>query len=189
MKKLLALFILTIGLFANSINVNAAKMDSKSYSLMVGETVKINVTETSKTIKWNSEDKKIATVDKNGNVTAKKVGKTKINATVGKETLECNISVSKPQKAISIVKYQHSKDGVTASYVTSGKYDNIKKDMKYEDVVKLIGADGSVLTQVGDETTESNMSIYVWYGEDGISNACVSFKDGIVQEKSQILLK
>ena len=46
-------------------------------------------------VKWSSKSKKIATVDKNGKVTAKKPGKTYIIAKVGTKTFRCKVVVRK----------------------------------------------------------------------------------------------
>ncbi|MDE6761723.1 MAG: Ig-like domain-containing protein [Lachnospiraceae bacterium] len=42
----------------------------------------------------SSKDKSVATVDKNGRVTAKKAGKTVISAKIYSKTLKCRITVS-----------------------------------------------------------------------------------------------
>ena len=52
----------------------------RSYTLFVHQKQKINFVKKTNKVKWKSKNKKIATVDKNGIVTAKKVGKVRIQA-------------------------------------------------------------------------------------------------------------
>ncbi len=75
--------------------INKISIPSKA-TITAGFTKKLSVTG-AKVKKWESRDKSIAVVDKNGKVTAKKKGKTKIIATLedGKAKLECTVTVAK----------------------------------------------------------------------------------------------
>ncbi len=87
------------------------KLSSKKVTINVGKTKKLKVKKTKvkkiKSIKWSSKQKKIATVNKKGKITAKKVGTTKIIAKVkyilkGKKKvvtkkLTCKVTVTKPE--------------------------------------------------------------------------------------------
>ena len=46
-----------------------------------------------KAVKWSSSDKNIASVSKKGKVTGKNAGKAIITATIGKQTLQCRVTV------------------------------------------------------------------------------------------------
>ena len=74
--------------------INTASVQPKA-TITAGFTKKLSVSGT-KVKKWESRNKAIATVDKNGKVTAKKKGKTKIVATLadGKTKLECTVTVA-----------------------------------------------------------------------------------------------
>lgn len=75
------------------------KLSKKNVTLEVGKSVKVKVLHVSKKrkIKWLVKNKKIATV-KNGKITAKKKGKTKVYAVVNKKKLVCNVNVKSAGK-------------------------------------------------------------------------------------------
>lgn len=70
---------------------------------------------------------------------------------------------------------------------TLEKFNQIQTDMTYQEVVEIMGEEGTLSTEssYGDQT----MQIYYWYASDGISNATISFQNGKVTAKSQIGLK
>ena len=71
------------------------KISQRTVYLAKGDTVKLKITGTKKTVKWSTKNKKIATVSKKGKVTAKKIGTTKIQAKVGKKKFTCKVIVEK----------------------------------------------------------------------------------------------
>lgn len=71
---------------------SSIKLSKTTLTLKVKGTATLKVTGTTKTVKWSSSDKSIATV-KNGKVTAKKAGKATITAKVGTEKLTCAVTV------------------------------------------------------------------------------------------------
>lgn len=92
--------------FVSSISLNASSAEGKE-----GDQIQINATilpegATNKTIKWESSDETVATVDDNGLVSLLKEGTTTItaSATDGSEvTAACNISVLKPEVLVSSI--------------------------------------------------------------------------------------
>jgi len=75
-----------------------------------------------------------------------------------------------------------------SEYITLDEYNAIENDMSYEDVVKLIGSEGTSTTEssVGDITVK----IITWYGNGMAgSNANVTFTNDKVTGKAQIGLK
>lgn len=72
-------------------------------------------------------------------------------------------------------------------YVTIDDFNFIEPGMQYEDVVKNIGYEGSVMSesQVEDIIT----TLYYWYGENGISNISIIVQNGVVLSKSQVGLE
>lgn len=74
---------------ANNINYSnstALSIRTGGMNMFVGEKKQIRVCNNSKTITWASSNKKVATVSKNGTVTAKKAGNTKITAKINGRT-------------------------------------------------------------------------------------------------------
>lgn len=168
--------------------VQAARLNNKSVSLMLGETYQLDVLDNGKTVKWYSSDKEVVAVNSKGKVRAKAPGKAIITAKIGKQKIECEISVSKPKAAIMMNISAGTSGHETPTYVTINSYKNLNKDMSYKDAVKTIGADGVLVTQNKDEDGNVISEIYTWYGEDGISSASAMFVNGKLVEKGQVFL-
>ena len=83
----------------SSYSVQAAKVkiSKTKKTLNVKETFKLKVKNTKKKIKWSSSNKKVATVNSKGKVTAKKKGKATITAKVGGKKYKCKVKVEKPK--------------------------------------------------------------------------------------------
>lgn len=72
-----------------------AKLSSTKAELVVGETLQLKLTGGTGTITWSTSKKSIATVSKNGLVTAKKVGSCVITAKQAGKKYSCKITVTK----------------------------------------------------------------------------------------------
>ena len=72
----------------------AAKLNKTEVTIEIGERQKVKVKGTTKTVKWKSSDKSIATVTKRGNIDAKAKGECIVTATVGKKKLKCKVTVT-----------------------------------------------------------------------------------------------
>lgn len=89
-----------------SLKIGNKKVDKKTYKMKPGEKKKLEVTVSTqkgkKTIKFTTGNKKIATVSKNGTITAKKAGTAKIKVTVktgkAKKTTWMKVRVTEPTK-------------------------------------------------------------------------------------------
>lgn len=68
-------------------------ISKKRASLGVRQTLQLKIKNNKKKIKWSSSNKKVAAVSSKGLVTAKKAGRAKITAKIGKKKYYCNITV------------------------------------------------------------------------------------------------
>lgn len=89
---LLAVQVLSGGM---SVITAAPALDITQVTLSVGEKVELTVCDADKAVKWSSSNRKVATVSRKGVVKAKKKGKAKITAKVGKKKLTCRVKVVK----------------------------------------------------------------------------------------------
>jgi uncharacterized protein YjdB len=167
--------------------VQAAKLNSESVALMLGETYQLEVLDNKKAVKWYSSDKKVVAVNSKGKIRGKTVGKAIITAKIGKKKVECEISVSKPKKAIMMANTS-TEQSEKQTHITLSSFDRLKTDMSYEDAVKIIGTEGMLVTQDQDKEGKTTSEVYTWYGKDGVSSASVVFKDGKLVEKGQVFL-
>lgn len=118
------------------VTVETPALNKTSISLTVGKTYQLKVNGTKRTVTWKYANKKIATVNKSGKVTAKGTGTTTITATVGGKNYTCKVTVkataSSTQKtAFNRVKNYILNNGGTNSdgnkFITfSQSYDGIK---------------------------------------------------------------
>lgn len=68
------------------------------------------------------------------------------------------------------------------------KFNKIETGMTYEQVVEIIGEEGTILSE--SEIANIKTAIYSWYGEGSIgANANITFQNGKVTAKAQFGLK
>lgn len=72
-------------------------------------------------------------------------------------------------------------------YMTLEKFNKIQTGMTYQQVVDIVGTEGTLSTE--SSYGSASMKIYYWYSSDGVSNATISFDNDKVSAKSQIGLK
>ncbi len=78
------------------IKVETLGISKKTLTMNKGEKYTLKTTGTKKKAKWTTSDKRIATVNSKGLVTAKKKGNVKITAKIGKKSYKCKIKVEAP---------------------------------------------------------------------------------------------
>lgn len=91
---------------SSSVRAATPKLSKTVISLFSGKSTTLKVSGTDKAVKWSSSDKNIASVSKKGKVTGKNAGKAIITATIGKQTLQCKVTV----KAILSMTTDYSND-------------------------------------------------------------------------------
>ncbi len=78
-----------------NVTVETPKLSKTSLKINVGKTARLKITGTKQKIKWSSSNKKIATVNSSGKITAKKAGTCYVKATISNKTYKCKITVKK----------------------------------------------------------------------------------------------
>lgn len=116
------IFGLSVSLVAEpSIAGTAHRLNKSKLSLKPGKSYKLKVKGKKKNATWSSNRKKIATVNKNGKVTAKKAGTATITAKIGKKRLRCRVTVTKPSSGVTTVPAATAKPAVTQKPVSTSK--------------------------------------------------------------------
>ena len=100
-KRFLALLLMVVLLFTatsfpthTEAAIKKVKLSKSKITLMVGDTVKLKLKNAkAKKIKWTTSKKKVATVSKNGKVSAKKKGKSIITAKYKGKKYNCKVTV------------------------------------------------------------------------------------------------
>lgn len=87
------LFLFPIG--SNNVQAANPKINKSKLTLYVPDKFQLNVENTNKKVKWSSSNKKIASINSKGEVTARKSGKVTVTAKVGKKKYKCIVTVKK----------------------------------------------------------------------------------------------
>lgn len=76
---------------------------------------------------------------------------------------------------------------ITEGYATMDKFNQIEIGMTYDEVVDIVGSEGTLMSEAG--TGEYKISIYYWYSVTHLANMNVSFENGVVAGKAQVGLE
>lgn len=85
---------------------------------------------------------------------------------------------------ISVLVNNTSEENENKCYITLEEFNKIENGMTYDQVKDIVGCEGTVNSDT--EIMGSKMTIYSWYGKDGISNANVNIQDNKLINKTQI---
>lgn len=100
---LLAVFSLSVlspemsAYLGNVQTVQAAKLSSKTLTLIKGQKKVLKLSGATQKVKWKSSKKAVATVSSRGKITAKKAGTAKITAQAGTKKYTCTVRVEEPK--------------------------------------------------------------------------------------------
>lgn len=131
---LMAIFVLaTMIVGIPSVNSEAATISCASKTINVKEKFTLKVKGTTKTVKWSSNNKTVATVNSKGVVTGKKAGTATITAKYGTKKLRCRVTVKKAAKKTA---------DWSGIYETQYGYDYIRNIPKYL-TIKLVKVSGN----------------------------------------------
>lgn len=136
--------------------VNAAvKITPKKKTLIVGQSLKINIKGNNKKVTWSSSRKKVATVSKKGRVKAIKKGTATIKAKVGSKVLKCKIKVESP---VLSKKQIWTLPGETEKVLLKGNSQDVVWESNNESVATV--DDGTITT-----VSEGKATIYARVGK------------------------
>lgn len=72
-------------------------------------------------------------------------------------------------------------------YITLDEFNQIQVGMTYDEVVEIIGSEGTVMST--STFMDTTYTIYYWYAADEIANANVTFINDVVEGKAQVGLQ
>lgn len=135
LKKVLSIF-LAIALLVSSTavfnveSVNAAspKLNKTKITLVAGKSTNLKVSGTNHKVKWSTSDQTVVTVSNKGKVTGKNIGTAIITAKVGKQKLQCKVTVKAAlnRKKAVIAKNDYIKLSLQGAVAKSFKSSNKK---------------------------------------------------------------
>ena len=87
-------------------------------------------------------------------------------------------------------KSEKKKESKNDPGISKKEFDQLQSGMSYEEVVKIIGSEGEVLSESGNEGEDLHTVMYQWDGESGWgANANAMFQGGKLNTKSQFGLE
>lgn len=106
LKRTIWMIFVLLLTFTAGVGAASPKLNKTKLTLNVGESyiLKVNNYTGSSAIRWKSTDNVKATVSQTGRVVARKAGKVKISAVIGKKSYSCALTIQQPVKAISLNK-------------------------------------------------------------------------------------
>lgn len=170
-----------------TVNVETPKISAKSASITIFKTKTLKVSGTKQKVTWKSSNKNIATVNKNGKITAKKLGTATITATVGSQKkYTCKVTVKDTQKGANFTKLKnyinkYGKTGQNGDKYLSVNYsftDNIGYKGNYHTEIQFFNGELWFSTIVEHENdSDAMISVHV-HRYDDQSYTCFDYAGG-----------
>lgn len=158
----MAVFLIFIFVVSNVQPVEAktkVKLSKKSITLISGDKYTLKIKGVSSTVKWSSNNKKIATVNKKGTVLAKNAGSCKITAKVNGKKYTCKVKVLADVGSSKITGISIASKPSKLTYYKDDKLssDGLSIKVKYENGESEVVNEGftcspTELTRVGNQT-------------------------------------
>lgn len=190
---LLVTSVMPMHLSAQAQAATAGELNKKKVSLYIGQRVRLKVQNTEEEIYWSTSDKRIAKVNQNGRVSARKPGVATITATLGKtkQSVACEVVVGKYAAKLILNSAENVilKEGETAQIdVTITPAKVLKDNVTYQSAnaeIASVDASGEItarkqgLTQITVVTKAKNkkgkklrktISVYVQPAEENAGN-------------------
>lgn len=168
MKKLITLFltfILCVTFMSPSIAYSATiKLNKTKLTLDEGKSYTLKLTGTTKTVKWSTSNKKVATVSSKGIVKAIKAGTATITATVSSKKYTCKVTVKEVFNAKKAIENLSATDYSRGKGVIQIVKNNYSFPMKLEATIVYYDSDNMM---IGKSTADN------YYFEKG--KECVLF--------------
>ncbi len=184
----LVVFALISGILNDFSIVHAAspKLNRKSVTLWVGDTIKLKVKNTRKRVKWTSNKKSIATVSSKGKVKAKKSGKAVITANIGNKKYKCRVIVRKTTISAKSLTVEYGKTALLTLKNPKAKVAWFSSDTRiaYADgeqvYAKSVG-EAVITAKCNGESYVCNVKVVSGETEELVENGIYTSKDKVAQ--------
>ena len=172
----------TVTVEKKQIPVTEVRLSESTVGIVEGSTYKLTATvlpentTDSKNVSWSSNNEAVATVDANGNVTAKRAGTAVITATsTNGKTAGCTVTVSKKEIPITEVRLNKSTETLTEGETTTLTATVLPENTTYGKSVKWSSSNVAVATVdlMGKVTAKSaGTAIITATSENGKTASC-----------------
>lgn len=183
MKKCIAIlmagFTLLLGLFtASAAAATPLKINWRTATIGVNEVYALRTNAASSTtIRWTSSNSDVATVDRNGRITGKKVGTTTVSASVNGMKADCVVTVKQAPTRIS-AQALTVEAGESAKMKVSLTRNSASKTLVYRSSDPKIAQVGNTGTVTGVSPGRCTITITTFNGKSFRTNVTVTAKNG-----------
>ena len=70
--------------------------------------------------------------------------------------------------------------------ITLSQYEQLEKDMTYEQVVEILGSDGTLQSANGEKGEADYIATYIWHGKDENARAVITFNGNLLGAKTYV---